>query len=141
LFSEPEINYIKSQRILRIATTSRNGQPDVVPVSFEFDGTYFWVGSASQDMHLRTHRYLNVKDGNSKISLTVDDLESIDPWKPRVVKVYGTAEIVEHNGRLGPGKYLKITPKTSWSYGIKGLEVPQGELRKRTDHSKTSSKT
>jgi len=137
LFSDPEINYIKSQKLLRIATTSRKGQPDVVPVAFEFDGMYFWVGSNNPNMHSRTYRYLNVKDGNTKISLTVDDLESVDPWKPRVVKVYGTAEIVEYNGRLGPGKYLKITPKTSWSYGIKGLDVPQGDLRKRTDHSKT----
>ena len=137
MFLEPEINYIKSQRLLRIATTSRKGQPDVVPVSFEFDGMYFWVGSHSQESFFQTRKYLNVKDGNPKISLTVDDLESVDPWRPRVVKVNGTAEVVDHNGRMGPGKYLKITPKISWSYGIKGLEVPQGDLRKRTDHSKT----
>lgn len=57
----------KISETLRIATTSRKGQPDVVPVTFEFDGMYFWIGSGNQDMHLRTHKYLNVKDGNTKI--------------------------------------------------------------------------
>lgn len=39
--------------------------------------------------------------------------------KPRGIKVNGTAEIVEHNGMFGPGKYLQIAPTVSWSWGIK----------------------
>src|SRR2546425_3095047 len=35
------------------------------------------------------------------------------------IKVNGTAEIVEHNGMFGPGKYLQIAPTVSWSWGIK----------------------
>jgi pyridoxamine 5'-phosphate oxidase family protein len=42
MFSEKEIEYLKSQRILRIATavgsSERSVQPDVVPVGFDFDG-------------------------------------------------------------------------------------------------------
>ncbi len=48
MFSEPEVEYLKSQRLARIATVSSKGQPDVVPVAFEFDGKYFYVGSHSQ---------------------------------------------------------------------------------------------
>ena len=40
MFSEKEVAYIKSQRLARIATVSKKQQPDVAPVSFEFDGTY-----------------------------------------------------------------------------------------------------
>ena len=72
LFSEPEINYIKSQELLRIGTVSKGGQPDVVPVGLEFDGQNFWVGSHSQDIFLRSHKYRNVNDGNKKVSLTID---------------------------------------------------------------------
>ncbi|MCG5217984.1 pyridoxamine 5'-phosphate oxidase family protein [Streptosporangium soli] len=43
-FSEAEIAYLRSQRLARIATVSADGQPDVVPVGFEFDGTYVYVG-------------------------------------------------------------------------------------------------
>lgn len=118
-FSEPEVQYLKTQRIARIATASRECRPDVVPVAFEFDGTYFYVGSHSQEIFHRTHKYKNVRDGNRSIALTIDDLESVNPWRPRGIKVYGTAEIVEHNGMFGPGKYLRIVPDVSWSWGIK----------------------
>jgi pyridoxamine 5'-phosphate oxidase family protein len=123
MFSDAEVHYLKSQRLARLATVSKTGQPDVVPVGFEFDGKYFWVGSHSQDILLRSMKYLNVKNGNKLVSLAIDDLESVDPWKPREVKVYGEAEIVEHPGRFGPGKYLRITPKISWSFGIPGLKT------------------
>lgn len=125
MFSEAEVQYLKSQRLARIATVSSKGQPDVVPVGFEFDGKYFWVGSHSQDIFFRTMKYKNVRNGNKLVALTIDDLESVDPWKPREVKVYGIAEVLDHPGRFGPGKYLCITPKLSWSFGISGLK-PEG---------------
>jgi pyridoxamine 5'-phosphate oxidase family protein len=134
MFSEPEINYLKSQVLARIATVSKTGQPDVVPVGFEFDGKYFWIGSHDQNIFFRGHKYLNVHNGNKLVALVVDDLVSVDPWKPRFIKVYGFAEIADHNGEFGPGKYLKITPKTSWSMGIEGLTVKPGEFRAKTVH-------
>lgn len=136
MFSEAEVRYLKSQRLARIATVNSNGQPDVVPVGFEFDGKYFWVGSHSQDILLRTWKYQNVKNGNNLVALTIDDLESVDPWKPRAIKVYGTAEIIERGGMFGPGKYLRITPKTSWSFGVPGLKSQgPGWNRVKTVHN------
>lgn len=113
---------------------NKKGQPDVVPVSFEFDGTYFWVGSHDQDIFHRTIKYHNVKNGNSRVSLVIDDLKSVDPWRPRSVKVYGVAEVMDHKGIFGPGKYLRITPTISWSMGIEGLPVKKDEWRLRTVH-------
>jgi pyridoxamine 5'-phosphate oxidase family protein len=46
IFSQTEIQYLKSQRIARIATVSvssedtKSMQPDVVPVGYDFDGEY-----------------------------------------------------------------------------------------------------
>lgn len=45
IFTQKEIEYLKSQRLARIATatfTQQEGsvQPDVVPVGFDFDGEY-----------------------------------------------------------------------------------------------------
>ena len=134
MFSEPEVQYLKSQRLARIATVSNKGQPDVVPVAFEFDGKNFYVGSHSQDIFHRTLKYKNVKDGNKRVALTIDDLESIEPWRPRAIKVYGTAEVVDHKGIFGPGKYLRISPQVSWSFGIKGLKQ-EGFRRVKTVHS------
>lgn len=134
LFSEPEIKYLKSQHLVRFATVSNKGQPDVVPVGLEFDGKYFWVGSHSQDIFLRTRKYKNVKAGNNMVSLAVDDLVSVDPWHPRCVKVYGIAEVMDHDGQFGPGKYLRVTPKISWSMGIEGLKPKKGEWNVKTVH-------
>jgi len=134
MFSEPEIQYLKSQRLARIATVSEKGQPDVVPVGFEFDGQNFYVGSHGQDILPRTWKYKNVKNGNRLVALSIDDLESVDPWRPRAIKVYGTAEIVDHKGMFGPGKYIRISPTISWSFGLKGLKQ-DGPRRVRTVHT------
>ena len=122
MFTEPEVQYLKSQRLARLATVSRKGQPDVVPVAFEFDNKYFWVGSHSQEIFHRTRKYHNVRKGNILVALAIDDLVSVVPWRPRGVRVYGTAEVMEHNGQFGPGKYLRITPKVSWAWGLEGLK-------------------
>jgi pyridoxamine 5'-phosphate oxidase family protein len=134
VFSKPEIDYIKSQRLCRFATVSPDGQPDVVPVAFEFDGKYFYVGSHSQDVFHKTRKHKNVKNGGTKVALTIDDLKSIEPWKPRMIRAYGTAEVIDHDGIFGPGKYLRITPKVSWSFGIEGLEPRGGEYGRKTLH-------
>ncbi|MDH2900663.1 MAG: PPOX class F420-dependent oxidoreductase [archaeon] len=135
MFSKPEVDYMKSQRLARIATVNKKGQPDVVPVGFEFDGTYFWVGSHDQSIFHRTIKYHNVKNGHNLVSLVVDDLKSISPWHPRSVKVYGVADVMDHDGMFGKGKYLRITPKISWSMGIEGLDLKENEWRLRTIHN------
>jgi pyridoxamine 5'-phosphate oxidase family protein len=49
IFSQKEIEYLKSQRLARIATAAsiqeeRSVQPNVVPIGFDFDGEYLYVG-------------------------------------------------------------------------------------------------
>lgn len=134
MFSKPEIDYLKSQRLARFATVSSKGQPDVVPVGFEFDGEYFWIGSHDQQIFFLGMKYKNVKKGNKLVSLTVDDLESVNPWKPRSIKVNGIAEIMDHEGMFGKGKYIRVTPKTSWSMGIPGLTLAKDKWRLKTVH-------
>lgn len=118
MFSEAEVNYLKSQRLARVASASPKGVPEVSPVGFEFDGRYFWVGSHSQEIFPRTRRYRNIAGGNDRVSLVVDDLASVDPWRPRGVKVSGKAEVLDHDGIFGKGRYIRITPRVSASWGI-----------------------
>jgi len=110
MFSEQEIVYLGSQRLARIGTVSPAGQPDVAPVSFTFEGSYFLVGGANPT---RTLKYLNVQRGNSRIALVIDDLEAVEPWKPRGIKIHGRAAIIA-------GGVLRITPIIHWSWGIEG---------------------
>lgn len=115
MFTEKEIAYLKSQPLGRIATVSTGGQPDVSPVGVEFDGGYLYVGG--HDV-AATRKYKNVQAGNTKVALVVDDLISVNPWRPRGIRIYGIADIVQREGRLGEGLYLRITPTVSWSWNV-----------------------
>jgi pyridoxamine 5'-phosphate oxidase family protein len=117
-FSGEETAYLRSQRLARIATVSAGGQPDVVPVGFEFDGTYVYVGGIDP---ARTRKFRNVRAGNTKVALVIDDLVSANPWTPRYLRIYGNAELTERQGQFGPGGYLRITPTISWSFNLEGL--------------------
>ena len=96
-FTDAEITYLRSQPLGRLATVSDDGQPDVVPIGFDFDGTYLYVSGYGD--HTKTKKFRNVLDGNAQVALVIDDLVSTDPWTPRFLRVYGTADVVER-GRL-----------------------------------------
>jgi pyridoxamine 5'-phosphate oxidase family protein len=117
-FSEEETAYLRSQRLARIATVSADGQPDVVPVGFEFDGTYLYVGGLDP---AKTRKFRNVRAGNTKVALVIDDLVSAAPWTPRYLRIYGNAELVERQGQFGAAAYMRITPTVSWSFNLEGL--------------------
>ena len=114
MFSDREISYLQSQRLARIATASKDCEPDVAPVGFDFDGTYFYVGG--RDLP-RTYKYKNVRD-NPKAALAVDDMESFNLWRPRGIKIHGLADLVTHEGYAGAGTYIRIKPEKKWSWGL-----------------------
>lgn len=60
-------------------------------MGIQFDGSnYLYVGSHSQDIFHNTRRYRNITGGNNKVSVLMDDLASIDPWRPRGIRIQGT---------------------------------------------------
>lgn len=132
MFSEPEIRYMKTQRLARVATVSHKGVPEVSPVGFECDGKYIYIGSHSQEIFGKTRRYKNITAGNSNVSIVIDDLESVDPWKPRGIRIQGEAKVVERKGIFGEGRYFRITPRVSVSWGI--VAAKDGKWYSKTVH-------
>lgn len=132
-FSEQEAEYLRSQRLARLATVAPDGQPDVVPVGFEFDGTHVYIGGMDP---ANTRKFRNVRAGNTKVALVVDDLASVSPWVPRYLRIYGDAELVQREGRFGSGAYMRITPAVSWSFNLDGRQYSHGgEIKvRRTVH-------
>lgn len=122
-FTAEEVAYLRSQPLGRLATVSPDGQPDVVPVAFEFDGACFWVGGPGASV-LATRKFRHVLAGNRKVALVVDDMVSFEPFIARGIRVYGDADQpVEREGMVGPGYYLRITPAVSWSWNMEGEPV------------------
>ncbi len=133
MFSDAEIQYLKSQRLARFATASSMGVPEVAPVAFEFDGKYFWVGSHDQAIFPTTRRYRNITVGNNRVSLVVDDLASVNPWRPRGVQVNGRAVIMDHEGIFGRGRYIRIEPSITSSWGVDPAAAPKRSVKRWKD--------
>jgi pyridoxamine 5'-phosphate oxidase family protein len=122
-FTAEEIGYLRSQPLARLATRSPDGQPDVVPVAFEFGGEFFWIGGSGASV-LSTRKVRNVVAGGHEVAMVIDDMVSFDPFIARGIRIYGLAdEPVERVGMVGPGYYLRVTPKVSWSWNMKGDPV------------------
>lgn len=122
-FTDEELDYLRSQPIARLASIGAGAQPDVVPVAFEFDGTAFWVGGPGPSV-LRTTKFRNVRAGNHRVALVVDDLVSLDPFIARGIRIYGAATgPIERTGMTGPGHFLRIRPSVSWSWNLAGEPV------------------
>ena len=118
MFNEQELEYLRSQLLARVATATKRGRPNVAPVGFEFDGRFFYIGSIKQEILRSTPRYRNIKSGNRRVALVIDDMASVDPWKPRGIRVNGEGDIVTREGEFGKGEYIRIEPRVSWSWGI-----------------------
>jgi len=123
MFSEQELAFLRTQRIVRIATVAPDGQPTVDAVGFSFDGTRFYVGGFNITA---TRKYKNVVAGNTEVSLVIDELKSVQPWQALGIRVHGEAEALESQAHFGPGLYLAITPKVTWSWGIEDQQGKSG---------------
>jgi pyridoxamine 5'-phosphate oxidase family protein len=125
MFTEKEIAYIKSQPLARLSTVANDGQPDAAAVGFEFDGRYFYITGYNL---AASRKYKNIAEGNVKVALLIDDLESVQPWKARGIRIYGTVELVDRAGVLGTGTHFRITPHVSWSWSLEGPAFANGKF-------------
>ncbi|QEV22603.1 PPOX class F420-dependent oxidoreductase [Streptomyces alboniger] len=117
-FSEAERAYLRSQRLGRMATVDPKGQPQANPVGFfpQDDGTIL-VGGHSLGT---TKKWRNLRT-NPKVSLVVDDIVSLEPWKVRGIDIRGEAELLTGPHELGPGfseELIRIRPRRIHSWGL-----------------------
>lgn len=110
VFTHPEREYLLGQSLGRLATASPDGIPDVSAVRYLLDGDT--IVTRGLDL-TKTIRYGHLV-ANPRAALVVDDLKSVDPWKPRGVKIRGQAVLEEDEGKL----LIRIRPELVWSWGI-----------------------
>ncbi len=111
-FTEKEAEYLVEQKLGRVATTSSSMEPHVVPVVYEFDGTYIYFGGWNLAKSLK---YRNILE-NDRVAFVVDDLASARPWRARGIEIRGIAEKMECEGSV----CVRITPlrKVSWELKV-----------------------
>ena len=113
-FSQAQIDYLRSQRLGRLATLRPDGSLQNNPVGFTFheeDGT-IEIGGMNMGA---SQKYKNVV-ANGQAAFVVDDVKSVDPWTPRMLEIRGTAEPLPD---ADPRKStIRIHPRRVISFGI-----------------------
>jgi len=117
-FTEPELAYLASQRLGRLATVDARSAPQNNPVGFAVadDGTVVIGG-----WNLGQSRKFRNLAGNDRVALVVDDLVSVNPWTVRGVEVRGRAEArsdVEPAHGYGSREEIRIHPERIISWGL-----------------------
>jgi pyridoxamine 5'-phosphate oxidase family protein len=109
-FTEQELVYLDAQPLMRFASASPKGRPDVATVVFSVDGDD--IVTTGFDI-TKTIRYRNITN-NPRATVVIDDLASTDPWAPRGIKVRGSVTIEAD----AAGERFRISPEVIWSWGI-----------------------
>lgn len=117
-FTEAETDYLTQQRLGRIATVGADGSPHVVPVGFRVRPELGVIDIGGHDL-TRTKKWRDLED-NPQVAFVVDDLASVDPWRPRGVEVRGTAELHRDSdgSPVGGGAWIRITPDRILAWGL-----------------------
>jgi pyridoxamine 5'-phosphate oxidase family protein len=123
VFTAAELEYLRTQPLMRFATASITGKPDVAPVGFWVEGDD--IVTAGFDI-THTVRYRNIQ-ANPRATVVVDDLATVDPWSPRGIKIIGSAaiEVVDGSPRF------RVSPQVivSWALNDTTPGIPRMERR------------
>jgi PPOX class F420-dependent enzyme/OxyR family protein len=108
-------DYLLGERRLgRLATIDRTGLPHVVPVGMWSYNSDLETIDVSGHGFAATRKFRNVQ-ANPKAAFIVDDLASVQPWRPRAVMVQGEARtrVSLRHGSV-PGWRVTRTERGSW---------------------------
>ncbi len=117
-FTTAEIEYLKSQRLGRLATVNAKGDLHVVPVGFRYNPDEDTIDIGGHNI-VPTKKYRDALR-HGRVAFVVDDV--LPPWKPRMVEVRGTVRAFAEGGKsINEGfspAILRITPTYIVSLGI-----------------------
>lgn len=97
--SQPALReFLIAERVARMATAGKSGEPHVIPICFWFDGARFYFAIDEKPKHrsgLALKRMRNIAE-NPRVAIIVDHYE--DDWSHLAyVMIRGTAQVVDDN--------------------------------------------
>ncbi len=111
-FSQAELAYLGGERRLgRIATVGKDGTPHVAPVGWTYNAETDTIDVGGRNFS-ESKKYRDVLR-TARGAIVIDDLASVDPWRPRGVEVRGRAEALE-----APSAMIRIHPDRVISWGL-----------------------
>ena len=111
-FSEAELAYLGGERRLgRVATVGKDGTPHVAPVGWSYKPETDTIEIGGRNF-AQSKKYRDVMR-TERAAIVIDDLASVDPWRPRGVEVRGRAEALPE-----PSAMIRIHPDRVVSWGL-----------------------
>lgn len=141
-FTDIELEYLSTQRLGRLATAQPDGTLQASPVGFRYNKDTGTIDIAGRGM-AASRKFRNVAE-NGQVAFVVDDLASVQPWRPRCVEIRGVGEAIAEPtdsawasaiGQTGfDAAIIRIRPKRIISFGIGGEtgDVYEYKVNKRT---------
>jgi pyridoxamine 5'-phosphate oxidase family protein len=118
VFTEREVDYLSSQRLGRLATVGRSGDPHVVPVTFRYNSELDSIDIGGHNIG-RSKKFRDVA-ASGRAAFVVDDVRA--PWRPRMLEVRGRAEAFAEGGHTVNESFapelIRLMPKKIVSFGL-----------------------
>ncbi len=112
VFSEAELGYLTGGRRLgRLATVGADGTPHVVPVGWIYNAARDTIDVGGYELE-RSKKFRDVAR-SGRAAIVIDDLESVDPWRPRAIEIRGRGEAIAM-----PTPLIRIHPERIVSWGL-----------------------
>jgi pyridoxamine 5'-phosphate oxidase family protein len=114
-FSQSELEYLGGERRLgRVATVGRDGTPHVAPVGWSYNAETDTIDIGGRNF-AQSKKYRDVAR-TGRAAIVIDDVASVDEWRPRGIEVRGRAEALEQ-----PSAMIRIHPDRVISWGLDEL--------------------
>ena len=111
-FTDRELEFLREGRKLgRIATVGADGTPHVVPVGWSYNPELETIDVGGMNF-AATKKYRDAAR-SGRAAIVIDDLASVDPWRPRGIEVRGRAETLTE-----PRPLIRIHPERIVSWGV-----------------------
>jgi pyridoxamine 5'-phosphate oxidase family protein len=111
-FTAAELAYLRGERRLgRVATVGKDGTPHVAPVGWSYNDNLDTIDVGGRNFE-RSKKYRDVQR-SGRAAIVIDDLATVDPWRPRGVEVRGRADVVDD-----PGPMIRIHTDRVVSWGL-----------------------
>jgi pyridoxamine 5'-phosphate oxidase family protein len=124
-FTDNELLYLTEAdrgRLARIATVGKNGTPHVTPVGWRYNGEHDAIEIGGVDLE-RTKKFRD-SQRTGRAAVVIDDLASIEPWRPRGIEIRGAAEAIG-----GARPVIRLHPERIISWGIESDAIGQRHAR------------
>jgi pyridoxamine 5'-phosphate oxidase family protein len=112
-FTQPELEYLAGQPLGRLATVQPDGTLQVSPVGFRYNPEFDSIDIGGYRMD-QSRKFKNVAE-NGRVAFVVDDLASVQPWRPRCVEIRGRGEAIPDSPQ---GPIIRVRPERIISFGI-----------------------